>query len=185
MQMRDYRRSNSGFIHGFRYNLRALARVFAARYHGQAWPHRTVEPGAEAIAAALLERINSSSALWQQPGFLCDLLIVGDGGARYYEELPFDYVRDGDLGQADHYYTATLEFGPEHASRDPLAAERVPRHDTARAADSRFLHPVVRRYRAGELVEEHHVIEDLAAEWREPEHTRPLIQFLARQRSVV
>lgn len=28
---------------------------------------------------------------------------------------------------------------------------------------------------------EHHVIEDLAAEWREPEHTEPLLRFFREQ----
>ena len=42
---------------------------------------------------AIVGRVNRTSALWQQFDFLCDLLVVDPGaGARYYEELPLDYV---------------------------------------------------------------------------------------------
>jgi hypothetical protein len=36
MQARDYQKAFSAFIHGFRYNVKALCRMLARRYHGVA-----------------------------------------------------------------------------------------------------------------------------------------------------
>ena len=44
----------------------------------------------------MLERANHSSALWQQPGFLCDVVALDSGanGVEYLEELPVDFVKE-------------------------------------------------------------------------------------------
>ncbi|MFD0853523.1 NAD(P)-binding domain-containing protein, partial [Actinomadura adrarensis] len=39
-QSRDFKRGTSGFIHGFRYGVRALHRILESRYHGEEWPSR-------------------------------------------------------------------------------------------------------------------------------------------------
>ncbi|HSF43794.1 MAG TPA: NAD(P)-binding domain-containing protein [Thermoanaerobaculia bacterium] len=182
MQTRDYKKTTSAFIHGFRYNVRSLYRILEQRYHGVEWPHRPLAATPESLTAAVLDRVNVTSALWQQFGFLCDLILLADGGeARYLEELPMDFVRDSDWGTVRTWFTVTLEYGAEHLFQDPFAAERIARDDVSRAAQSNFLHPVVRRFDEGELTAEHHVIEDLAAEWREPEHIEPLLQFFREQ----
>jgi thioredoxin reductase len=175
--MRDYRKTTSGFIHGFRYNARALVRILEARYHGRALPRRAVEPTVDGVLEAVLARVNRSSALWQQFGFLGDVVVVpGEGDAEYFEELPVDYVHDGALGRSAHYYVVTLEFGK--IVGDPFAVERNP--DPEYASHSTFLHPVVRRYRGACLLGEVHLIENLYGEWRTPElHVEPLRAFLA------
>jgi len=180
MQARDYKTTTSAFIHGFRYNMRALARVLERKYHGADWPHRGLgDATPAALTDAFLQRINRSSALWQQFGYLADLVSVGgDGRARYYEEVPVDLVDEGAFGDHPEHYRLTLEYGPEHKQKNPFAVERVARDDVDRADASNFLHPVVRHYRNGELLAEHHVIEDLLAEWWEPEHVEPLREWL-------
>jgi thioredoxin reductase len=180
MQMRDYRKSTSGFVHGFRYNVRALHRIFEQRYHGRPWPGRTMAATPEDLTAAVIDRVNRTSALWQQFGFLCDVLTVDGRTATHHEELPVDYVHDGEFGGHDHYYLVTLEYGPHHVAPDPFNVTRIERHDHGRANDSNFLHPVVRRFAGGDLGAEHHVIEDLQAEWREDVHVKPLLEFFRR-----
>lgn len=177
MQARDFKKTTSGFIHGFRYNVRALWRIFEQKYHGAEWPSYPVEATPDAIAGAFLRRINQSSALWQQFGFLCDLVVVANGGAgaRYYEELPVAYVHDAGLGENEHYYTATLEFGK--ITGDPFNIERFP--DACQAERSTFLHPVIRRYSGRRLVSEQHLLEDLYGEWvKKEQHFDPLTNFL-------
>lgn len=183
MQTRDYKKTTSAFIHGFRYNVRALSRIFEARYQGNVWPSRAVKISPEELTQAVLDRVNVSSALWQQFGFLGDLILLDFAGeeARYLEEVPVDFVRDHDWGALRFYCTVTLEYGPEHAFHDPFTMERIARNDVDRASQSNFLHPVIRYFERFELKAEHHVIEDLAAEWREPEHTEPLLQFFREQ----
>ena len=176
-QMRDFKKSTSGFIHGFRYNIRALHQILERKYHDREWPSRAVAADPEGVVAALLDRCNSSSALWQQFGFLCDVVVVGEdgGGARYYEEMPADYVRDSDFGGNTHYYVLTLEFGK--VVGDPFNITRHP--DPAEAERSTFLHPVIRRYCGRRLVSEHHLLEDLDGEWvKEEHHARPLLQYV-------
>jgi thioredoxin reductase len=178
-QMRDYKKSTSGFIHGFRYNVRALSRILENRYHGVEWLHHKVKPTPEALTESVIERINKSSALWQQFGFIGDLLIVKEDGseALHYEEVPVDYVHDTEFGQHQQYYTLTLEYGPEEAFEDPFCVNRVARDEIDNSHLSIFLHPVVRRFSGSTMIAEHHVIEDLLSEWREDIHIQPLLEF--------
>src|SRR6202047_2262170 len=39
MQVRAYKKSTGGFIHGFRYGVRCLHRMCEKKYYGQHWPH--------------------------------------------------------------------------------------------------------------------------------------------------
>ena len=140
-QMRDFKKAASGFIQGFRYNTRALFRMLEKKHHGRELPSRDVEPTAEGLMLAAMERINRSSALWQQHGFLHDVIVLpADGGtaaggsARYYEELPLAYVHETALSASGHYYTLALET----------------------AGESAVLHPVIRRWNGPLLVAEYH-----------------------------
>jgi thioredoxin reductase len=178
MQQRDRKKYMSAFIHGFRYNIQALTRILLSRHHGIPLPGVSINCSVREVGEALLEQANRTSALWQQPGFLADAIII-DGRsatARYLEELPVDYIKDH-LLQGKTVLTLTLEFGKSDAP-DPFVVHRVHREDTKNARDSLFLHPIVRCYERGRLVSEHHVVEDLAAEWREPEHVNPLLAYL-------
>ena len=191
--MRDFKKKQSGFIHGFRYNVRALSQMLAQKYNHQPIPSETVAPTPAMLAKAILQRINKTSGLWQQTGFLCDLLVMPEQGdavtaetlraAQYYQDIPLDYVRDHNLGQNTHYYTITLEFGLDviNASADPFAINRVNKDDVANAAGSGAIHPIIRRYCGDTLVCEYHIIEDIMGEWLEQVHIEPLLTFLNEQ----
>jgi thioredoxin reductase len=185
MQVRDWKRSTSGFIHGFRYGVRALHRMLERKYHGAAWPHTPLAAEPRALMEAVIARVNRSSALWQQFAVMGDLLVVeGAGTARYYEELPVDYVHESDFGRSDSYFTITLEYGPDHDQFDPfdVSVGRISQTDAERARQGRYLHPVVRHYRRGTLVAEHHVAENLENDWTATTvHREPLRAFFARE----
>ncbi|BAY93169.1 MULTISPECIES: NAD(P)-binding domain-containing protein [unclassified Tolypothrix] len=187
MHMRDFKKKQSGFIHGFRYNIRALYQILSYKYHNQELPYQSIPLNPESLTEAIIRRANQSSALWQQTGFLCDLIIVSkdDSTVKYYQDLPIDYVRESELGEHEHYYTVTLEFGLDiiFSSPDPLAVERIHKDDVERAALSSGIHPIIRRFCGNQLVAEHHVIEDIASEWLEEVHIQPLIKFLRNQLS--
>jgi thioredoxin reductase len=183
MQARDYKRSTTGFIHGFRYGVRALHRILERKHHGADWPHHVLPGDPEALTEAVIARVNRTSALWQQFEVMCDLIVVGlDGRARYYEELPVDYVMSGDLGAAECCFTITLEYGPGHDLVDPfdISVGRIAQDDAERSHEGRYLHPVVRQHSRGTLVAEHHVAENLENEWTGPAHRGPLRAFFAR-----
>lgn len=186
MHMRDFKKKQSGFIHGFRYNIRALSQLLAKKYHNQELPSLDVRICPHELTEVILNRMNSNSGLWQQSGYLCDFIVPHepDNVSKYYQELPIDYVHESQFGQSEHYYTVSLEFGLEvlKNSPDPFAVPRVHRDDAAKKADlSTFLHPIIRRYCRGELIAEHHVLEDLAGEWKQDFHIQPLVEFFEHQ----
>jgi thioredoxin reductase len=180
MQARDYHRANSGFIHGFRYNVRALERIFAAKYHGEDWPARSIRADAGTLALAILERVNRTSGLWQQFGFLCDVIRLGAQEADWLEELPLDLAADFEgrrEPQSDRRLLLTFEV--PRLEEDPFALRF--KRDPLAAPASKFVHPVVRFYCDGRLEATHHVSEDLHAEWHDQDlHVRPLTAFLER-----
>src|SRR5205823_2520014 len=133
----------SGCIHGFRYNVRALFRMLEAKHHRRDWPAREIEPTPEGLVEATLARVNRASGLWQQPGFLHDVIVVDEdwNGARYHEEMPLAYIHRSGIGQSGHYYTVTLERGES-------------------------LHPVIRRWSGAQLrSEERRVGKECGSRW--------------------
>jgi len=83
-----------------------------------------------------------------------------------------------------NYVTVTLEYGPDHDRFDPfdISVGRIAQSDAELAAKGPYLHPIVRAYRLGEFVAEHHVTENLENEWTdETVHREPLQAFLARE----
>ena len=181
MQMRDFKKITSGFIHGFRYNCRALHRILEERYHGNPWPETSFSATPEGLADAMLARLNRTSALWQMFGYLAEVFLLPEEGeeGRLLEEIPLDYVRDGALGRT-HHFAVTLEFGKSQG--DTFNVVRRP--DPRQAQESFFLHPVIRHFRGGEKVSEHHVLEHLFGEWREEDlHRKPLLAYLERELS--
>jgi thioredoxin reductase len=180
MYSRDVKKAASGFIHGFRYNIRALHRIFESRYHGGSWPSRLVDATPDALAQTLLQRINRTSALWQQFGFLCDVFVLSEDGrsARHYEELPIAYVADSGLFRDGRYLMLMLEYGPYQSNPFSVTRNPSPEH----SSEGTFLHPIVRRFDGVRSVAEHHVLENLLGEWWDEElHLQPLLVFLRQK----
>jgi thioredoxin reductase len=184
MQVRDFKKATSGFIHGFRYGVRSLHHMLEQKYHGVPWPRTSFPATPAELADAVLRRVNRSSALWQQFGVLCDAIVVDpEGPARYFEELPTDYVKEGHLAPTDRLFTITLEYGPDHDQFDPfdISVGRISQSDAERSRQGRYLHPVVRHFVRGNFAAEHHVTENLENEWTsETVHRDPLRAFFAQ-----
>ena len=185
MHARDFKETQSGFVHGFRYNIRLLSRLLMAEYENTPLTNREVDLRPKAMAQAILDRVNSTSGLWQQNGFLCDVLAVNSGAlpARYFEELSSEYVRDVWSRDENDYFVLTLNFGLEKIKNvaNVFAIPRPNKDDVSRAQESAALHPIIEHYRDGELVSVHHVIEDLRAEWKEPKHFDPLVAYFEKE----
>lgn len=186
MQMRDYKKTTSGFIHGFRYNVEAFSKLIGEKYHDAEWPSVTIPLEAAALSEKLLSRINGSSALWQQQSFLGDVIVVnesddGNTTAQYFEGMPAAYLQKHYVDNDKRCFVLTLEFGTMSPDEDPFRVNRIRRDNVAKAASSTFLHPAIREYENGAKVSEHHIIEDLEAVWREPEHIDPLVKYLQQR----
>lgn len=158
MQARDFRQASSAFIDGFRYNVRTLFHLMEARYFGEALPGGVLPAEVEPVAEYITDRICRTSSLWTQFGHLADVFTVDRdaGTVDYRHDLPIGRVTEEMAGH-DEVYTVTLEWGQWDG--DVFAIERHPKAETAYT--NVFLHPIIRRYCRGEVVETHHVLEDL------------------------
>ena len=96
------------------------------KHHHRDWPSREIEPTPEGLVEATLARLNRGSSIWQQFGFLHDVIVVDESWDRatYYEEMPLAYIHQSEIGQSNHYYTITLEFGKIEG--DPFGIVRTP-----------------------------------------------------------
>jgi thioredoxin reductase len=180
MHMRDYRRTFSGFIHGFRYNIEALVRNLMKRHHGTPWPRKVLPGAAKDLLEHVVERVHGNSALFQQPGFFCDAAVwTPDSGFLYYEELPVGLLDELSISGLPHF-TLTMEYGHQEYP-DPFNIERFP-DDGER---SHFIHPVIRYSSGNGASVEHHVPEDLENDWRKPHFLDPALAFIERTQSTL
>ncbi|MFE4016979.1 NAD(P)-binding domain-containing protein [Streptomyces sp. NPDC059101] len=169
-QVLDRRKYTSSVLHGFRYSTRALHRFLEQRYEGLTWPGQDLPADASAVADAVLARINRSSGLWNQFGFLGDVLVLHDDGtSRLREEVPVELAHRPEFGAGQDYLIFNVEYGSGYPEIDPfdIAAGREWEDDPAN--ESLYMHPVVRRYRAGELVSVTHLPEHAYNKWTDPE----------------
>lgn len=166
MQGND-RQAASGFIHGYRYNIRTLHHILEEKLESLPYPTTYFDPFEwSEFLNWMYERVSVSAALFQLYGVLCDILVVSPDRrhAILYQELPKTYVEQLDFGD-QHVLMLTLEFGFEKFNEssitfmgpsDPL--------DTSCAA---FLHPVIRHMHQG-MTEAFHFGDSLLARWDRP-----------------
>jgi len=180
MQMRDFKRTQSSFIHGFRYNIRSLHKILRLKNVGEAWPSLKLDYSVAAIREKILDRLNRSSALWHQPKFFCDVFVVAKDRktVAYYDELSYDYLLDSSFSKEEDYFKISLEYGPDHPDF-PFEFDRHAEADKAELNPQ--LHPIIRRYRGSEMLAEHHVLEELEGSWVDDIFVQPLHDFLTEQ----
>ena len=168
-------RSSGGFIHGFRYTVRALFKWLEEKNFGKKWPRKEISVGNPSkkecsskkqcreghdlsqVTKRIVERMDTSSALYQMFGYLGDLVILPPRGkdgkfmpetsAEYLEELPLDLI-GGLFVDGREYLLLTMEYGPDfHGHERVLKEERVFHDfDPKKAHESQFLHPIVRHF---------------------------------------
>ena len=178
--MRDYKKQASGFVHGFRYNVACLARILAYKNHDASLLSSEIEWNVDVIGEEIIDRINSNSSLWNQYGYLGDLILIKDDKLLYYNSLPIDYIKEKFVKDTDDYFILTMEFGKKIETGEHTSVNRVHRNDYENAQNSAFIHPIVRYYKGDELMEEFHIIEDLEAVWKESIHIDPLKKFIKK-----
>ena len=70
----DFRKSSGGFIHGFRYTIRALHRIFEYRYHKRKWP--SISLSWYSLTNYLIKRMNEADGAYQMFGQLVDVILI-------------------------------------------------------------------------------------------------------------
>jgi len=157
------KQSASGFIHGFRYNIRTLARHLAELDSLEDNRIEMPEFDWDSFTDELHTRLSTTDALFALFGHLCDLLVVEPDGrsATLHRELPVAHVDDLDFGDR-HVFTITMEFGFDRHT-DPALSYLGP-SDPNDPACGAFLHPII-RYRRGSLTDEFHFGDSLLGRW--------------------
>jgi hypothetical protein len=169
----------SGFSHGFRHNVEALANIFETKYHGVPFTFTSSQATAEEVLQMILDRFNNGAGMFLQPGFLCDVVVIDEeaGVAKCYRDMRKQYVPLSPIGMNEHYYTLSLEYGHFHG--DPFAIERDP--DPDKADEASYLHPIIRRFNKGKLISEFHIQDDLENEWYLDEYVLPTRAYIYDQ----
>ncbi|XP_006890221.1 PREDICTED: FAD-dependent oxidoreductase domain-containing protein 2 [Elephantulus edwardii] len=196
----DYRRSAGGFIHGFRYTVRAVHRLLEHRHHSVAWP--STERPVTQLTNAIIRRVNEASGLYQMFGVLADVVLLKENATRfeYLEEFPMQMLAQLETltgREAKHgLFVINLEYGRNYSGpdKDVFFYDRSVGH-MEDAWQSNFLHPVIYFYRHLPTEQEmrfrpadwplprpaaiHHIVEDFLTDWTAPvAHILPLRRFL-------
>lgn len=162
MQSRDYRKTMSGFVHGFRHNVKCLAEFVAGRVQGTPYPSTQMPLEAEALTTTIIDRISTCSGVFLQPGFLCDVIELGGAQpGRSLHDVPVAWVQETDAVGRDHLMV-TLEYGD--FGGDSMHVKR--QHNVFGDTPDAFIHPVIRHIRDGVQVGEVHLADHLDADWR-------------------
>ncbi|CAL9693465.1 unnamed protein product [Knipowitschia caucasica] len=191
---RDYRSSAGGFVHGFRYTVRAVHRILEHRYHGRPWP--STKLSSTQLLPWILKRVNEASGPYQMFQVLGDIVLLQGTHCKYLEEFPLQALPQLS-SLSGHKVTngliiLVMQYGKKKI--DYLGHNRA-ETDWTRAWKSNFLHPVLYYYDRIPTGEEmklrphgrplprpkaiHHMIEDFLTEWDAPvSHVQPLQHFL-------
>ncbi|XP_071774619.1 FAD-dependent oxidoreductase domain-containing protein 2 [Centroberyx gerrardi] len=192
---RDYRSSAGGFIHGFRYTVRAVHRVLEHRYHSDPWPSTKLLT--TQLQSWILKRVNEASGPYQMFGVLGDVILLQGSRCEYLEEFPVQALPQlsslsGREVSKHGLLVLVLQYGLNRT--DSLGPGRA-ESEWTRAWKSNFLHPVLYYYDTLPTERDmrhrpsgwplprpkavHHMIEDFLTEWDGPiSHSQPLRRFL-------
>lgn len=160
-------KSSSGFIHGYRYNIRSLVNLLDERFEGVPLPTDVFDPlDWNALIDWLYERVSTTAALNELWGFMADAIVVSSDltSAKILRELPIANLRERSFGD-DHVLLLTLEFGFHKHEAAPLTFSGP--SDPTRPDMAVFLHPVVRHLHDGEE-HEFHFGDSLLGRWDRP-----------------
>jgi thioredoxin reductase len=179
MQMRDYKKTSSGFIHGFRHNIEALDQILECKFQRKPWRKRLQLPHkGNKIASLAIERLSTSSAMLLQNGFLCDCIGVShEEEINYFYDIPVDYIQEHLTPHFHTLYTITLEYKHCETYIDPFALPRG-----LNVNEDYYLHPIIRKFQAGMEVDRIFLPDDLDNDWRnEPKYLHYFEQYFTHE----
>ena len=150
MLARD-RKSASGFIHGFRHNVESFFHIFRwqsrqASLQLAEFPYAN-ENDLVQFCYYLGRRLTRNVPLFQLHGFLALPVVLEEGRARVFREVPFQWALEAPLFvKADCLVLVTLEFGIEPYPELRSSMDFVAAADATDTRCSYGLHPVLRTY---------------------------------------
>lgn len=163
MQSRDYRKTMSGFVHGFRHNVKCLVEFIACRMTGTAYPSESVSLDVPDLGKHIIDRLSTGSGIFLQPGFLGDVILTdGEHAGQTFQDVPMEWAHQTPYISKGSYLTVTLEYGD--FGGNSLHVKR--QHNVFGKEPDAFIHPVIRSFEGGILQAEVHLADHLDADWR-------------------
>lgn len=160
MHSHDFKRGSGGFIHGFRY----LIRYFVQLHYTKKYDIKTIH-GVEALVPHIIKRINTTSALYQMYGQMCDIISYNKkkGMFTIYENMTI-YSFPGTLFINETLtFILTFEYGPK-VTNILQFGDKLSR--LGKEGNSVLLHPVLKVYDGQRvLLDEIHFDEDILAKF--------------------
>eukprot|EP01083_Nonionella_stella_P069693 185968_1 len=196
----DWKKAAGGFIHGYRYVIKALFHQAVEK----SYDNTKIRIGVEDITTQLMIRMNTASSYYQMFSVMHDVVVVRkskDDNESMYAEYYYDLLvsqlntlRDVE-DECSAVITMTFDYRDEFVGHDMVLydGERVVQ-DYRKAKDANFLHPVLRYYSCKVLqnrndnsyqdyiasrfkISERHVIEDFLTLW---DDTKYHVEWLAK-----
>jgi thioredoxin reductase len=162
------RKSSSGFIHGFRYNIRSLFNILNEKLENTTYPNEKIKINPfDKFLEKMYNRSSVGDGIFQLFSFLGDKLVYDEQTKEitWYKEQPVAYINKN-INPNEHTLVLTLDFGfqhyPQHSSLDFMGPSDP--NDTEKAV---FLHPVIRHYYNYNM-EEFHFGDSLLGRWDMP-----------------
>ena len=162
------RKASSGFIHGFRYNIRTLSQLLFEKFEGQDYPFETESlTPFESFLSKLYTRFSIADSIFQLYGFLGDMLIYDQASKtiQWYKDLPIKHIANR-LPSDKKVLQLSLEFGFDHYP-GKSSLEFLGPSDPHNTDKSAFLHPVIRYFYKDET-KEFHFGDSLLGRWDMP-----------------
>lgn len=165
MQCRDFKKTMSGFVHGFRHNVACLVDFVGQRLGGPGPLPAQAPLERAALSDLLIERLSTGSGIFLQPSFLGDVVVLdGPQAGAHYRDVPMAWAEDAPALAGRLCLRVTLEFGS--FGLDAMHVKRAHKVDGDHADP--FIHPVLRLVRDGEVLGSAHLSDHLDSDWRAP-----------------
>ncbi len=162
MQSCDYKKTMSGFIHGFRHNVKSLAELITARVQGTDYPTVTTPLSEPELCDKIINRISTASGIFLQPGFMADVILLdGPQAGKTYQDMPVSWTKNAPFTTGS-FLQVSLEYGD--FGGDSLHVKR--QNNVFGKEPDAFIHPVIRLVADGKVVDQIHMADHLDADWR-------------------
>lgn len=184
----DWKKSAGGFIHGFRYLIKAVFHEMVEK----SFENTKITVPLKEITQYLMLRINTASSYYQMFGVMADVIIIRDGPEEGYADYYYDVLLaqfnslnalTDTLDPCRGVIAMTFDYDEKFHGHDAVLYDRDRVvQDYRKSQDSKFLHPVLRYYDCKVLstrtdysyqdlaksrykLSERHVIEDFLTLW--------------------
>jgi thioredoxin reductase len=167
----DYRRGTSGFVHGFRHNIKFLYKLILEKHFSAKYEYKTIK-NYEELVTEFINQSSLSQELFLQIKTLCDMAIIKkNGDIKYYHGIFRDYALHNDFtkDEGDLVITLFLNYGKfyQKTSMHPRPI------NSDEAYTSPYLHPHYDFYRYSNQTLNHisrfEIMEEFDNNWRFPE----------------